>query len=115
MPVIKHDNMKLSPVEMDGVKGVTRAVVLGPPEGWSDHVMRVFRLEPGGFTPKHQHDWEHINHIISGRGKLMIGDQENELTEKDFALVPANTLHQFTNPYDEPFEFICIVPKRGEY
>ena len=115
MPVVKYDKMTMDPVSMDGVKGASRAVVIGPPEGWSDHVMRVFRLEPGGHTPKHQHDWEHINHVLSGRGKLLIGDTLSELSEKDFALVPSNIEHQFTNPYDEPFEFICIVPKRGAY
>lgn len=115
MPVVRYDKVTMDPVSMAGTKGASRAVVIGPPQGWSDHVMRVFRLDPGGHTPKHQHDWEHINHVVSGRGKLLIGDTVHELTEKDFALVPPNTEHQFTNPYDEPFEFICIVSKRGEY
>ena len=115
MPVIRYDDMKRRDVEMDGVKDAQRADVIGNAEGWQENVMRVFQLGPGGFTPRHQHDWEHVNHIIKGRGRLRIGDTIHELATKDFALVPPNTEHQFENPYDEPFEFICIVPNRGNY
>ncbi len=115
MPVVKHSDMKMETVAMDGVKDVTRANVIGPTEGWDDNTLRVFRMGPGGNTPKHQHDWEHVNHIIKGKGRLMIGDETFAIQAGDFAYVPPNTLHQFTNPYDEPFEFICIVPNRGAY
>ncbi|MBN1211765.1 MAG: cupin domain-containing protein [candidate division Zixibacteria bacterium] len=115
MPVNKYQDMNFAEVKMDGVKGAHKAVVISEKEGWADHVLRVFRIEPGGFTPRHQHDWIHVNHVIRGRGRLRLGETVHELGEKDFALVPANTEHQFENPYDAPFEFICIVPNRGEY
>ena len=115
MPVIKYTDISRNKIEMEGVIGADRANVIGAAEGWSDHVMRLFRLQPGGHTPRHQHDWEHINHIVKGKGRLRIGETVHELTEKDFALVPSNTEHQFENPYDEVFEFICIVPNRGNY
>jgi len=115
MPIIAYNEMKPTPVKMDGVKDVTKVNVVGPDQGWDSHVLRVFRIEPGGFTPRHKHDWEHINHVISGRGRLRIAENVHEIGEKDFAVVPPNTEHQFENPYDEPFEFICIVPTRGEY
>lgn len=115
MPVVKYTDMKMTEINMSGVSKATKCNVIGGTEGWTDHTLRVFRLQPGGFTPRHQHDWEHINHIVKGRGRLRIGDQVHELTEKDFAFVPPNTEHQFENPYDEEFEFICIVPNRGNY
>ncbi len=34
-------------------KGVSFKVLVSPEEGWDGYVMRVFELEPGGFTPKH--------------------------------------------------------------
>ncbi|MCP4706044.1 MAG: cupin domain-containing protein, partial [candidate division Zixibacteria bacterium] len=40
---------------------------------------------------------------------------KHEVSEKDYAFVPPNTEHQFSNPFDKDFEFICIVPNRGEY
>ena len=115
MSVEKYSNMQLTDVQMDGVRDASKANVIGPEQGWDNHTLRVFRLGPGGYTPRHQHDWEHVNHVITGRGKLRIGDEIHDLSEKDFAFVPPNTEHQFENPYDEPFEFICIVPNRGAY
>lgn len=115
MPVVKYSDMQLAAISMAGVSKASKANVIGGAEGWKDHTLRVFRLEPGGFTPRHQHDWEHINHVVKGRGRLRIGDQVHELSEKDFAFVPPNTEHQFENPYSEEFEFICIVPNKGAY
>ena len=115
MPVIKNDEVKEINVAMDGVVGVTKKVPIGKNEGWEGHTMRVFKISPGGHTPKHRHNWEHVNHVISGKGKLMIDGVEYEIGEKDYAFVPPNTEHQFSNPYNKDFEFICIVPNRGEY
>ncbi len=113
MPVVKYEDIKLSEVSMDGVRAVDKTNVIGPSQGWKDHTLRVFRIGPGGFTPHHQHDWEHINYVIKGKCELTIGNSTVKLAEKDFAFVPSNTMHQFRNPYDEEFEFICIVANRG--
>lgn len=110
MAIHKYSALALTPVEMDGVAGTSMTNVIGPDQGWKNHTLRVFRLEPGGYTPRHQHGWEHINHVISGKGRLRIGDTVREIAARDFAVVPADTEHQFENPFDEPFEFICIVP-----
>ena len=115
MPVYKNDEIKEIKVEMDGVVGVTKKIPVGIKQGWEGYAMRVFRIAPGGHAPKHQHDWEHVNHIVSGKGILMIDGVEHEVNEKDYAFVPPNTDHQFSNPFDRDFEFICIVPNRGEY
>ena len=113
MAVVKYDDFELSEIEMDGAADISKANVIGPPEGWENYTLRVFRINPGGFTPHHQHDWEHVNYVIRGRGVLTIGDHSREISERDFAFVPPNAMHQFKNPYDEDFEFICIVPNSG--
>jgi quercetin dioxygenase-like cupin family protein len=110
MAIHKYSEIALSPVEMDGVIGTSMANVIGADQGWANHTLRVFRIEPGGHTPRHQHAWEHINFVITGRGRLRLGDVVREIGAKDFAVVPGHTEHQFENPFDEPFEFICIVP-----
>jgi len=113
MPVIKYQEMNLSDVSMEGVKGTLKANVISKQEGWSEYTLRVFRIQSGGFTPRHQHDWEHVNYVIKGQGRMRIGDELFDLEEKDFAFVPPGTEHQFENPYNNDFEFICIVPNRG--
>lgn len=113
MPVVKYSEIEMTAVSMDGVKDTLKANVVGMSEGWKDHTLRVFRIGPGGNTPHHQHDWEHINYVIKGTGTLRIGDEVHQLREKDFAFVPPNTMHQFSNSSEGDFEFICIVPNRG--
>lgn len=113
MPVVKQQDIKLEAVNMHGVVDTSKANVIGGPEGWPDHTLRVFRLGPGGQTPHHKHDWEHVNYIMKGKGTLTIGDDTQEVDAGDFAFVPPNTMHQFRNPFNEEFEFICIVPNRG--
>ena len=114
MPVRKYSDIEEVPLLMDDASGVTKKIPIGREEGWEGYTLRVFKIAPGGHTPRHQHDWEHVNYVISGRGRLLLAGTEHDIAEKDFALVPPKTLHQFRNPTDQDLEFICIVPNRGE-
>ena len=113
MPVVKKESIKLKPVASDNVKYVTKANTIGPSEGWTDHTMRLFRISAGGHTPSHNHDWEHVIYIVKGKGRLTIDGVQYTVEAGDYAYVPLNAEHQFENPYDEDFEFLCIVPQRG--
>ncbi len=113
MPTFPYQSIERKIINGDGVTHMTGVNLIGPDQGWADHTLRVFRLGPDGHSPHHQHDWEHVNYVISGRGRLTIGEKVYELGPKGFAFVPPNTMHRFENPYDEDFEFICIVPNRG--
>lgn len=100
-------------IESYQVQGVTMKVLVSPQEGWEGHVMRVFEVEPQGFTPKHSHPWPHINYIIKGHGELMIAGKVTTITPGSYAYVPVDTEHQFRNVGTETLEFICIVPEIG--
>jgi len=113
MPVIKHQEIEFGKISMEGVVGASKANVIAQREGWESHTLRVFRLEPGGHTPYHQHPWEHVNYFVGGKGELKIGNEVHEINVGDFAFVPPNAEHQFKNPFDKPLEFICIVPVSG--
>ncbi len=115
MPVIKAHDVKTAPIIVPEASGVEKADVIGPKEGWVNHTMRLFALHPGGHTPRHAHDWEHINYVTKGTGTLLIGGQIYNLEPGDYAFVPPNTEHQFRTTGSEPLEFICIVPNRGAY
>lgn len=115
MSVRKYADIEEVQVTWGDAVGVSKKIPIGKNEGWEGYTLRAFKIAPGGHTPKHQHDWEHVNYVISGRGRLIMAGVEHEIAETDFALVPPNTQHQFQNPYDKDLEFICIVPNRGEY
>lgn len=97
----------------DLVKNAAMKVLIGPEAGWSDYVMRLLEVGIGGFTPKHQHPWPHINYVVEGTGSLLMGEETVVVTAGSYAYIPANTLHQFQNSGTTDFKFICIVPKEG--
>lgn len=109
------DEIEKVEIKGEGIAKVKKQVPLGPAQGWPDHVVRVFTLGPGGHTPNHSHDWEHVNYVIRGRGQLEIDGGKHRLDEGAFALVPPNVKHQYSNPGREDFVMICIVPTKGEY
>ena len=98
----------------EGIHKVVKKVLVSPEEGWEGWVMRLFELGPGGYTPKHAHDWPHINWIAGGRGTLFLDGQEHEVKAGDYAYVPNNVLHQFKAAPDSELSFICIVPEKGD-
>ncbi|BAI80877.1 conserved hypothetical protein [Deferribacter desulfuricans SSM1] len=102
-------------MNMKEAEKVFKKVAIGKDEGWDDYVMRVFRIEKGGKTPRHIHDWPHINYVIGGQGILYMDGKEYKVEKGSIAFVPNNIEHQFLNAGEEDFEFICIVPAKGEY
>jgi quercetin dioxygenase-like cupin family protein len=100
------------PVLNPDAKDASMKVLVGSSEGW-DHVMRVFELEVGGYTPKHAHDWPHINYVLEGSGVLFLNGVENKVEAGSYAYIPSNELHQFKNVGDKVFKFICIVPSEN--
>lgn len=107
--------LKGKPITHPEAKGGAMKVLVSPQEGWEGYVMRVVEVEPEGYTPKHQHDWPHINYIIEGDGHLFMDGQMHPVTAGGYAYVPAGTLHQFSNAGKTPFKFICIVPEEGHH
>ena len=116
MIIRKLDDVEKTGVDLAGVKGITKQLVLGSSDGVPNFSIRVFTLEPGGHSPHHTHEVEHLNVILSGQGALM--DEEgkaNTLVQGDFAFVAPHEVHQFRNTSEtEDFVFICAVPKEYE-
>lgn len=73
--------------------------------------MRLFDIAPGGHTPRHSHRWEHEVFVIEGKGKIVLEDREERLTEGDAVLVEPDELHQFVNSGKSALRLICMIPK----
>ena len=111
----KKEEVVAVPMAGDGIEGVVKRVLVSPVEGWEGWVMRLFDVDPGGHTPKHAHDWPHINFVAGGRGVLYLDGTEHALEAGSYAYVPAGHEHQFRAAVHEPLSFICIVPEAGDY
>jgi len=93
---------------------ISKRVVFGPGKFWEDHVMRVFTVKPGASSPFHSHDWPHYVIFLQGRSAGNIDGVKVDLEKGDFAYVPPNVDHNFTNSGTEDLTFICIVPTMGD-
>ncbi len=115
MIIRKLDTVPTSPVDMDGVKDITKQLVLGRADGVPNFSFRVFTVAPGGHSPHHNHETEHLNYVISGKGALVDGaGRLNPIATGDFAFVAPGDVHQFRNTGEEPLVFICAVPSAYE-
>ncbi len=110
--VIIKTNIEVPEVEVqgEGIHKVMRQIFIGPEDGATDIIMRKFRLLPGGHTPYHVHEHEHVVKIEKGKGLVVDRDgRRNPLRVGQCLLVGRGEKHQFRNPHDEPFEFLCII------
>jgi quercetin dioxygenase-like cupin family protein len=101
--------------KLSGYEGVSKRVVIGPDDGSNEIVLRYFSLGPNGRSPHHAHDFPHLVKIESGKGVVTDGSGvERPLQKGDYVFIADNEAHHLTNTGKEPFDFICIVPRRGE-
>jgi len=116
MKVCRLSQAQRTPVEMDGAEAVAKQVPIGMHDGAPTFSFRVFTIDPGGHTPLHTHEAEHVNYVISGHGVLVDQHEtERPLRAGDFALVLPNEKHQYRNPSEtERFVMICAVPRQYE-
>lgn len=112
--IVSHENeVTAMQADLPGVKDTAMRALVGPDQGWQDHVMRVLEVGEKGYTPKHSHPWPHINYMIEGDGVLYLDGCEYNVAPGAYAYIPAGKEHQFRNAGSGPFRFICIVPKEG--
>lgn len=109
--IIKHDSdMTPAPVTMEGAASVAMRIPIGPEDGSQNMIMRLFCIAPGGHTPYHTHDYEHLVRVVSGKGVVKdAASGEHELAVGQSVFVRANEMHQFLNPGEGPFEFTCTI------
>ncbi len=94
----------------DMVKDVTGRILIGKEDGAANFCMRRFDLKPGGYAPRHAHDWEHEIYVLEGKGEVFIEDQWHDITKDTVVFVPPNADHQIRNNSDSPLAFLCLVP-----
>jgi quercetin dioxygenase-like cupin family protein len=91
-------------------KGVSMKMLLSPDES-PNFAMRNFIIEAGGHMPLHTNTVEHEQYVLSGKAKVRLGDETIEATAGDVLLIPAGVAHSYETMGDEPYSFLCLVPR----
>jgi len=101
-------------VQDEESKGVTVKWLITREDGAQNFAMRFFEVEPGGQTGFHSHDWEHEVFILDGKGLVVCGDSESEVTRGHVVFIPPNVKHFFKSRGDEKLSFLCLIPYKSD-
>lgn len=99
--------------ENENMKGVKFYPMLTAGDGTPNFAMRLFEISPGGYTPRHRHDWEHEVYVINGDGYVFKGEEKIKIEKDDFVFVEPSELHQF-RAGENGVSLICVVPNEGQ-
>jgi quercetin dioxygenase-like cupin family protein len=98
------------PVNEEGLRYVTKHILIGENEGAPNYIMRFFHLEPGGHSKLERHPQEHEVIILNGVGEVQIAETTYSVKPFDVVFIEGNELHQFRALKDQELGFICVIP-----
>jgi quercetin dioxygenase-like cupin family protein len=101
-------------IKVPGVKGVTKRVLIGEKDGAPNVTMRIFHVEPEGYTYHHAHDFEHEIFIIEGTGQAISENGIKEISQGNAIFIAPNEIHQIRNSGNSTLTFLCVVPNENE-
>jgi quercetin dioxygenase-like cupin family protein len=113
MLIRKPEDTQARTMDMPGASMVTMRLMVGRDDGAPNFAMRMFEVQPGGHTPRHQHNYEH--EILIMQGEAAVGTSTDEAQDTsakagDVLFIPANQTHQFRNTGQSVLKFMCLVP-----
>jgi len=108
------EGVSVQDYESSEVQGATVRWLIGPRDKAPHFAMRYFEVEPGGWTSLDSHEHDHGVMILRGSGRVLLGDDEVEVSFGDMVYVAPYELHQFKNVGRGPLGFLCVVPARSE-
>jgi len=85
----------------EGYSGVNSVWVVLKRTDLAAFSSRIFRMEPGGRTPMHAHEGEHVAVVVRGACRVECGSEVEEVGEGCIVAIPSNAVHRFSNPGGE--------------
>ena len=110
MKHIHHTEVELEEPKELGIKDVMVRWLISRKDGADNFAMRLFEIKPEGYTPLHQHDWEHEVFVLEGNGVTKDKNNERTFKQGDVFFIPPMDWHQFVNNTDETLKIICLIP-----
>lgn len=110
MKVEKSSNITKSSVDVEGAKDAEIRWLISKEDGAENFAMRMFELQPSGYTPLHTHPHEHEVFVIEGQGVFVYEGQENEFSAEYVIFVPGGKEHQFRNTGNSVLRMLCLIP-----
>jgi quercetin dioxygenase-like cupin family protein len=113
MKHVHYTDVELKKPEEQGIKDVKLRWLISETDGAKNFAMRLFEIQPDGYTPLHQHDWEHEVFVLEGEGIIKDKIKKEGFKEGDVFFIPPMEWHQFVNTTKETLKFLCLIPYKG--
>jgi quercetin dioxygenase-like cupin family protein len=88
---------------------IVRKVLIGSRGESTKFHVRYFEIGPGGCSSLERHRHEHVVICLRGEGVVQTGKRKSTMEFMDTLYIAPDTVHQLSNPFTEPFGFLCIV------
>jgi quercetin dioxygenase-like cupin family protein len=82
--------------------------------GTENIAMRLFEMDPDGYSPLHKHPEEHYIFVVQGDGTVFDGEKTTPIHAGDVVCIEANELHQIKNNSSKTLAFLCNGPYAKE-
>lgn len=109
MKLFNNRDVQAERVEQ-GAKDVRVRWLITKDVGAENFAMRLFEVDSGGFTPLHNHPWEHEIFVLEGEGVVRGGEEEKGFKEGDVIFMPPDETHQLRNTGEGIVRFLCLIP-----
>lgn len=107
MKVYKYTNLPEDPKTCCAKTTVRQ---LHTPEGNSRQCdIKVFEMQPNGYSPLHKHPSEHKVLVIEGEGVVFDGKREDSIQSGDVIFIASNEQHQFKNAKEGLLKFLATT------
>ncbi len=113
MNIFHCDTVKAKDAE-DGASKVKVRWLITKEIGAENFAMRLFEMEPGGYSPLHTHPWEHEVFILDGEGCIFDGEKASAFKAGDVVFISTDERHQFKNNGEKTLRFLCLIPYEKE-
>jgi quercetin dioxygenase-like cupin family protein len=93
---------------------IIRRVLIGGRGETANFHVRYFEISANGSSSLELHRHEHVVICVKGKGVVLTGRKKRTIGFMDTVYISPNTVHQLSNPYQEPFGFFCVVNSRRD-
>ncbi|MGE5637987.1 MAG: cupin domain-containing protein [Chloroflexota bacterium] len=110
MNIFSYETVQAKTIEETGTSKVKIRWLITKELGAPTFAMRLFEVEPSGYSPLHTHPWEHEVFILEGEGVIFDGKKSMAFKQNDVVFTLPNEWHQFKNTGKKILKFLCLIP-----
>ncbi len=95
--------------------GFSTRLLIGESNSGSGEIsIQLTDVEPNGMQFLHSHEQEQCYYIISGSGKMIIGDETQGVKKGDAVFIPSNAMHGIENTGQEVLTYLTANKAFGK-